>query len=236
MKQRRLLFNSLFLIVVSTFLPASCSEASKPEDEIKTAKEHNDEKFDNEKEKVADFVVNVAEMSLNEMQLGELSQGNAHHAKVKELGKMMVEDHRKAHDELSKLAEGKSITIPGSVSEEKRRACDRLGKKTGEEFDKEYCEMVADSHKEAIRKFEEVAEEGSDDEIRAWASKQLPRLRMHLDHTLICLRQAYQKGGRGDTAVLVRNGDNDRAGIDQTYENKKSEQGSNARKKEKTDW
>ena len=54
---------------------ASCSNGKKSDDVKDVAEEQNDEKFDsNQQEKDAQFVVNAAEMNIEEIQLGQLAQ------------------------------------------------------------------------------------------------------------------------------------------------------------------
>lgn len=58
----------------------------------------------------------------------------------------------------------------------------RLADKTGEEFDKEYVDLVVDAHEESIKMFEKAAEDSEDSEVRAFAAQALPSLRAHLEH------------------------------------------------------
>jgi putative membrane protein len=57
---------------------------------------------------------------------------------------------------------------------------DLLSKK-GAEFDAAYIDMMFMDHEEDIQKFENEATNGSDAEIKAFASKTLPVLKMHYD-------------------------------------------------------
>jgi putative membrane protein len=196
------------LFTASAFL-FSCGDAgNKSEDPMKVAEKHNDEKFDNEKEKTADFMVYAADLNMQEIQLGELAQGRGYDPEVKKMAKMMIEDHTKALTELKTLAAERTITLPETVSDESKKDCDKLGKKDRHDFDKEYADMMVDGHKDALKRFEKEAEEGADEQVRTWAFKMLPSLRSHLDHALAI---QDKKDGKGDTAVVVRNIDDDKA-------------------------
>ena len=120
------------------FFLSSCGNNSKPEDTKEVAEEHNDAKFDNKKqEKDAQFLVNAAEINLEEIKLGQLAQekGNASH--IKELGKMMEDAHTKSLAELIALAKTKIITIPTSPTDNAMDAFKKLDAKSGNNFDKE---------------------------------------------------------------------------------------------------
>ena len=93
---------------------------------------------------------------------------------------MMVDQHTQANNELKALAQQKNITLPTVMGDEYQRKYDNLKDKTGAEFDKEYMDLMVKDHKEDIDEFEDMAEEGKDPEIKAWASSKVPTLRQHL--------------------------------------------------------
>jgi putative membrane protein len=107
-------------------------------------------------------------------------------ADVKELGKMMVTEHGKALIDLKALADKKQITIPASITEDGQEAYKKLADKKGKDFDKEYCDMMVQGHKEAIEKFEKASTDAVDADIRSWAASMVPSLRTHLDHAITC--------------------------------------------------
>ena len=172
------------------FFLSSCGNNSKPEDTKEVAEEHNDAKFDNKKqEKDAQFLVNAAEINLEEIKLGQLAQekGNASH--IKELGKMMEDAHTKSLAELIALAKTKIITIPTSPTDNAMDAFKKLDAKSGNNFDKEYADMMVSGHKDAISTFEKASENCEDADIKNWASTMLPDLRKHLDHAIKCQKE-----------------------------------------------
>ena len=127
-----------------------------------------------------EFVVESAQGALLEVKLGELAQTNASAQVVKDFGKMMTKDHSKGYDELKTLALQKKITIPAGLSKKGQRKYDKLAKKTGHEFDKEYMDYMVEDHDSDIEAFEETVDESKDADIKAWAAKALPMLKQHL--------------------------------------------------------
>ncbi len=178
------------LITATLFGVSSCSNNQKPEDTKDVAEEHNEAKFDNtNNEKDAKFLVNAAEINLEEIKLGQLAQQNSMMTVVKELGKMMEEAHSKSMNELTALANKKLITIPTSATDEAKDAYKKLSTKSGMDFDKEYCDMMVSGHKDAIAAFEKASTESFDEDIKTWATATLPTLRTHLDHAIICQKK-----------------------------------------------
>src|SRR4026208_1304978 len=106
---------SKFVIPFSFFVAAflfSCHRNNTNEDNKDKAEKYNEAKFDKAAEKDAQFVVDAADISLTEMNLGQQAQANAADAETRQLGAMMYNDHKKAYNELASLAARKSITVP----------------------------------------------------------------------------------------------------------------------------
>jgi putative membrane protein len=149
---------------------------STPENTILVIKNNND----------STFLIKVAEMQLEEIRLGRLAQQKGTTPHVKELGKMMEDGHAKTLAALETLARDNSVSIPTSASSNSEDAFNDLGKKTGADFGKAYSNMMVDHHEDAIDLFEKAAKDAESQQIRTWASSQLPTLRTHLEHSQAC--------------------------------------------------
>ncbi|WP_423149363.1 DUF4142 domain-containing protein [Rubrolithibacter danxiaensis] len=128
-----------------------------------------------------EFALKAGDGGIMEVQLGEIAQKNAQNQRVKNFGAMMVRDHSKANKELMMIASKKNITIPSALSPEHQEHVDKLKKLMGADFDKEYMSMMTDDHKKDIDEFEDASKNLKDDELKSFASKTLPVLKMHLD-------------------------------------------------------
>lgn len=172
-------------LVITVLVVASCNFNQKPKDTKVVAEEQNDDKFDNNKqEKDAQFLVNAAEINLEEIQLGQLAQQKGGTAHVKELGKMMQDAHTKSQNDLRALASSKTITIPSTATENAQDAYNKLNEKSGNDFDKAYVDMMVSKHKDAIETFEDASEDSNDSDIRNWATVSLTELRTHHTHSV----------------------------------------------------
>lgn len=173
--------------VAAALVMASCSNNQKPKDTKDVAEEHNDAKFnDNKQEKDAQFLVNAAEINLEEIQLGQLAQQNGTTTHVKELGKMMETAHTKSQNDLTALAKTKMITIPTSPTDNAQDAFKKLNEKSGIDFDKAYADLMVSKHKDAIATFEKASTDENDTDIKNWATASLTDLRKHLDQSIDC--------------------------------------------------
>ncbi len=180
-------------IAGTMFLAASCSE-NKTTDSKEVAEQENVSNLAPDDETIvvidndhaAIFLVEAAEMQLEEISLGKLAQQKGTSAHVKELGKMMEADHTKSFNEIKAFAQSKSISIPETLTEDSKDNLESLQDKTGTDFDKAYSDMVVEHHEDAVDRFERAATESEDSEIRTLASNKLPGLKTHLRHAEEC--------------------------------------------------
>jgi putative membrane protein len=189
MKTTNYFKQALLLVTFATavFLITSCSNNQKPRDTKIIAEEHNDAEFDNNRHaKDAQFLVNAAEINLEQIQLGKLAQQVGRTTHVKELGKMMEDAHTKSLNDLTALANSKMITIPASPTDNTKEEYKKLNEKSGNDFDKAYADMMVRSHKDAIEIFEKASIDSYNTDIKNWASLALPDLRSQLDKSIDC--------------------------------------------------
>lgn len=190
-KALRIVFFQLALVSAITFTFSSCSNSKKNEDSKEVAEDKNDVKMDGMKNEAdANFMVDVAETNQEEISLGKLAQEKGSMNDVKELGKMMETAHTKAMTDLSALAMKKSISLPGVKTEDVNEVYKKMSeKKSGKDFDKEYCDMMVDGHKKTIEKFEKASTDSADPDIKAMATNMLPELRKHLEMAEMCKKK-----------------------------------------------
>ena len=138
------------------------------------------------------FLVKVAIIDMEEIQLGKLAQQKASSIDVRELGKMMEEDHHKAMYDLTVLAKDKMVTIPTTLADNEEDIYKKLSGETGSDFDKDYCDLMVKGHKNAIKLFEKESMEANDRDITKFALATLSTLHKHLDHATSCLAKCQK--------------------------------------------
>src|SRR5215217_2375720 len=127
------------------------------------------------------FALKAGAGGLLEVELGNLVKSNAAHQRVKNFGQIMVKDHTAANAELIALAQQKNFNIPTTLSVEMQTHVNELKALKGADFDKKYMDMMVKDHKEDIGLFEEAASHSTDADVKAFAAKTLPTLKMHQD-------------------------------------------------------
>ena len=163
----RSLFAPLAL-VLSAFLSIGAYAADKQADSGKVSKGDRS------------FIMDAANDSLAEIELGKVAQQNAESPEVKKFAQRMVDDHSAASKELEPIAGKLGVTPPTAPQGKHGKMVKDLSKKTGAAFDRDYVDAMVKDHKKAVKLFEKQSEKAEAAELRQFAAKQLPALKEHL--------------------------------------------------------
>jgi putative membrane protein len=130
------------------------------------------------------FLISVAEFNFEQILLGKLAQQRSSSTAVRDLAKMLEEDHRETRTALGSMAIIKSISIPGAPTKAANDSYDKINAAPVEAFDAAYLTEVIASHNDAITLFELCLRSNHDADILAWAQGRLPVLRSHLSSAM----------------------------------------------------
>jgi len=126
------------------------------------------------------FVKEEAAAGKAVVKLAGLGAQKAHRSDVKAFAEMLVTEHTKANDELTKLAANKGVELSAVIAPKHAETFQDLEKHSGADFDKEFLDVAVSGHEKCIGNFEEAAKDSHDDDVRMWAEKTLPTLKVHL--------------------------------------------------------
>ncbi|MFD1770349.1 DUF4142 domain-containing protein [Sphingobacterium suaedae] len=127
------------------------------------------------------FATEAALSGLAEVELGQLALEKADEQQVKDFADMMVKDHGKANEELQKIASDKKIMLPTALDLKHANIRDDLLSKSGAEFDKAYVAAMVDGHEKTYALMQEGAKNMVDEQLRAFAEKTAPIVKVHLE-------------------------------------------------------
>jgi putative membrane protein len=143
-----------------------------------------------------DFMTEAAAGGMAEVELGKLASTKAQNADVKKFAQMMVADHTKANTELKTLAGGKGATLPTELDAAHKSTMTELQGLSGAAFDKAYIAGQLADHEKTVKLFQTEAQSGTDADIKAFATKNLPTLQSHLE-MVRNLNNKLNSGGAG---------------------------------------
>lgn len=127
------------------------------------------------------FATKAAVGGMAEVALGKLALQKTSNSKIKNFADMMVTDHGKANDELKGIAQKENLALPSSVDAEHQAKMDSLSKLSGKAFDKAYVGAMIDGHQKTLALMQDEANNGKDAELKGFAAKTAPTVKMHLD-------------------------------------------------------
>jgi putative membrane protein len=115
------------------------------------------------------FMQEAAKGGMMEVAMGRVAQQNASDSEVKNFGARMVKDHGKANDELKALAKEEDVQLPAEKDAGKWKS------------DKDYMGQMVKDHEKDLAAFEKEAKDGTDPDVKSFASKTSEVVRKHLE-------------------------------------------------------
>jgi putative membrane protein len=120
-----------------------------------------------------DFLEDVAIANMAEIELGRMAVERATNPDVKKFAQMMIDDHTDAGEKLKGAVAKHGITLPTAIDDKHRDTQDKLAKKQGEEFDRDYIDAMVDSHQDVLDKLGSRVDQAK---LGEWRTKYEDRL------------------------------------------------------------
>jgi putative membrane protein len=166
--------------ISSLFLLYSCEQPGR-QDTTDRAEEINEERFEDrdELQNASEFAVDATTANMLEIELGNLAAERASSQEVRTFAQKMVNDHTQAQERLNAIAQQKNIALPDGLPQDKRDKIEDFREKSGNDFDRDYIDLMVDEHQDNINEYEDAADNLEDNEIKQYANETLPNLREH---------------------------------------------------------
>lgn len=126
------------------------------------------------------FATAAATSDTFEILAGQLALKKGHQEKVREFGKMMVEQHTQSSAALKKAAAEQGITLSLTMTPELQAKLTSLQGASGPTFDAAYLSTQISVHTKAVELFAAYGKDGAGGPIKAFAQNNLPTIRTHL--------------------------------------------------------
>ena len=127
------------------------------------------------------ILAGMARANLAEIEAGKLALTNAEDATVKAYAQQMIDDHTKALNDVTVVAQKKGIALPADLDAKHKAMAVKLSKLKGKSFDKTYMAQAGvQDHKQVHAKLKKDEANAKDPDIKALASQMLPTVEQHL--------------------------------------------------------
>lgn len=142
------------------------------------------------------FAKAAAQGGIAEVKLGQLAVDRGTNKAVKDFGQHTVDDHRKANEQLQKVAKTQKMALPDDSSAKDKANYDSLAKLSGVTFDKAYARDMVTNHREDIAEFEKEASGGENQALKSFAAQTLPTLKDHLKQAREMMQTVSDKAAK----------------------------------------
>jgi putative membrane protein len=126
------------------------------------------------------FMRQAAAAGLAEIQAGQIALERASSTQAKQLAQRIVDDHTRANKELMGIAQRKQVSLPTAPMPMQKQEADHLSTLSGASFDQAYAQAMVKDHRDAIKLFGMESQNGTDPDLKQFASTTLPVLKQHL--------------------------------------------------------
>ncbi len=154
------------------------------------------------------FVKHEAAAGMAGVKLAGLGAQKAVRADVKAFAEMLVTDHTKANEELTKLAATKGVELSAVIDPKHAETFQELEKTESADFDKEFLKVAVSGHKKCVGNFEEAAKDAKDSDVKMWAEKTLPTLKAHLAQAQALSSGSSTNSAASSTTPVTKDADN----------------------------
>jgi len=144
------------------------------------------------------FLKFAAEANMTEAHIGKVAEDQSSNSAVKDFGQKLVQDHTKAYDELTAVANKTGENIPKGIDIARNRAAEEVTREKGANFDRRFARYEVQDHQKAIAEFKREAEKGADPDVKAYAEKMIPELEQHLHEA-----QQLEKSGHQTASAMA---------------------------------
>jgi putative membrane protein len=126
------------------------------------------------------FVQEASSSGWFEVKSAELAKQRATSDRTKVFADHMITDHKKANDDLAKIAEKQNIELASDLQPKEKAQLDKLASINGSTFDSAFIQSQVQAHQQAIALFENASKNLQDKQLKEFADQYLPTLREHL--------------------------------------------------------
>lgn len=127
------------------------------------------------------FMMTAAQGGMAEVEMARVALERGSSDAVKQYAQKMIDDHTANNQELMQLASAKGVTLPAGPDAKHRAMMQKMSRLSGAEFDHQYVmNSGVKDHEKMLKLLQDEARKGRDAEVKAFASKTIPAVEMHL--------------------------------------------------------
>lgn len=127
------------------------------------------------------FMVQASYGNIAEVEMGRVADSISTDGGIKMFGQMMVQDHTTAQEEMADMGDTWEVDLPQQPDSAHIAMEQHLMTLSGYTFDTTYINGQIKDHQHTIALLESMANSADLQQLRDYANKYLPKVRMHLE-------------------------------------------------------
>ncbi len=152
---------------------------------------------------VNDFATKAAIGGMMEVETSARMIKSTENPDIQTLATMMVKDHGAANKELIIIARKLKVQLPTALPKEKTELIAKMEPLKEDEKNQFYADLMVKEHNEAVALFEQASTNETGD-LKAFAIKHLPILKLHQSHAVSVQKMINSiKGDKGDRPLKI---------------------------------
>jgi len=128
------------------------------------------------------FVEKAVQGGMYEVAAAKIAQERGQMSEIKELAKMIENDHQKANQQLMQIAQSKNLAVPKQLDTLHQAKLAELQKMQGKDFDMHYLRDQVAGHVAMSLKYRDAAKDLQDPELKQYAMTTRQSINMHGSH------------------------------------------------------
>jgi putative membrane protein len=155
-----------------------------------------------------DFVDEASAAGVAEIETAKIALQKSKSSAVRTFAQQMITDHTAANSELKAIATRKKLDVADEAELMNKARAFILRQRDGESFDVAYANNQVDAHVRTIELFQDGSR-STDADIKAFATKTLPKLQHHLEKARELATTTKRAEGISDNDNTTRDRNND---------------------------
>lgn len=152
---------------------------------------------------INDFATKAAIGGMMEVETSARMIKSTENPDIQTLATMMVKDHGAANKELMFIAKKLKLQLPTELPKEKTEILAKMEPLKEDEKNQFYSDLMVKEHNEAVALFEQ-ASSNETGELKTFALKHLPILKLHRSHAISVQKMSNSiKGDKGDRPLKI---------------------------------
>lgn len=127
-----------------------------------------------------EFLVQVMQDSLAEIELCMLALQKSSNEEIKTLAQAMIDEHGRMGQEMETLAGKKKLTLPKALSAEQAAEIDKMSRLSARDFERRFIDQNLKNHENDLKVFKHYAMAEKDADIKAMAERGVHLFTKHL--------------------------------------------------------